>query len=341
MKSGPLPQEPVSGPCFPPRPSDLRTSTRGRTAPRSHRTAIIGIVLVGTAILTIPARDLLFGPAQQVPLEAYAQWLAIGRGSNARSALKTPPQPGALPSQVVVEPVELPEPLSVVAWAAPESSAPPSELILEPVEPPLLLSSADLLQPQSLQPQSEPQPPERAELLTIASALEGGLLKTEGLGTMAASAPLETGSFAPLSGKPAEPQGPTASTSDLTVGFTALRTQPLSASPTSRVAALGNVVIMKGSTGPAPRVDSDRLLLRAQKLIADGDISGARLMLERALADGSDRAAFQLAETYDPRMLLEWRVVGLLANSTRARELYGIAADRGVTAARERLVGLD
>jgi TPR repeat protein len=76
-------------------------------------------------------------------------------------------------------------------------------------------------------------------------------------------------------------------------------------------------------------------------LIADGDISGARLMLERALADGSDRAAFQLAETYDPRMLLEWNVVGLTANTARARELYGIAADRGVTAAKERLVGLD
>jgi hypothetical protein len=40
-------------------------------------------------------------------------------------------------------------------------------------------------------------------------------------------------------------------------------------------------------------------------------------------------------------MLLEWKVFGLAANTARARELYGIAADRGVSAAKERLVGLE
>ena len=54
-------------------------------------------------------------------------------------------------------------------------------------------------------------------------------------------------------------------------------------------------------------VDEQRLLARANALLRQADISGARPLLEHALERGSARAAFMLAETYDARVLQSWR----------------------------------
>ncbi|HKF94754.1 MAG TPA: hypothetical protein VKB96_09160, partial [Gammaproteobacteria bacterium] len=81
---------------------------------------------------------------------------------------------------------------------------------------------------------------------------------------------------------------------------------------------------------PAVSDNEQRLVARAQELMAQKDVGGARLLLERAVALGNARAAFLLAQTYDPRILASWRVRGISGDTSRARELYGRARDGGV-----------
>jgi len=81
-------------------------------------------------------------------------------------------------------------------------------------------------------------------------------------------------------------------------------------------------------------------IARARTKIQQGDIAGARRLLERA-SEGSDRdALFALAETYDPRMLAKWGVLGTKPDLALAKELYGKAAGQGAQGAKERLLAL-
>jgi len=84
-------------------------------------------------------------------------------------------------------------------------------------------------------------------------------------------------------------------------------------------------------------VDEQRLLARANALLRQADISGARLLLEYALERGSARAAFMLAETYDARVLRSWRALGVSGDLTKARELYARAQAGGIEDAKERI----
>jgi TPR repeat protein len=110
------------------------------------------------------------------------------------------------------------------------------------------------------------------------------------------------------------------------------------------VAALGPVSVTVPAReilltiSPSPEVSG--LLTRAQGLIDSLDISSARLILRKALSMGSAQAAFRLAETYDPRMLSEWQVIGISGDAARAKELYARAAKAGVPTANERLSAL-
>jgi hypothetical protein len=107
----------------------------------------------------------------------------------------------------------------------------------------------------------------------------------------------------------------------------------------TRVASLGDVAIAP-VTPALSAAQAAGLLTRAQELVQNRDISSARLILEKALSGGSPEAAFQLAETYDPQMLSAWSVRGINGDAKRAKELYAKASQGGVTAARERLNGL-
>ena len=80
-----------------------------------------------------------------------------------------------------------------------------------------------------------------------------------------------------------------------------------------------------------------RLLARANALLRQADISGARLLLEHALERGSARAAFMLAETYDARVLQSWRARGISGDLAKARELYERAQAGGIEDAKERI----
>ncbi|GEP05357.1 hypothetical protein [Methylobacterium oxalidis] len=85
------------------------------------------------------------------------------------------------------------------------------------------------------------------------------------------------------------------------------------------------------ASAPVPAEPKPQALVeRAERLIRLGDISGARLVLERAMDRGEPRAVFLLAQTCDPRMLRAWKVQGLQPDPERARALYARAAREGL-----------
>jgi hypothetical protein len=87
-------------------------------------------------------------------------------------------------------------------------------------------------------------------------------------------------------------------------------------------------------------VDEQRLLARANALLRQADISGARALLAHALERGSARAAFMLAETYDARVLQSWRARGISGDLPKARELYERAQAGGIEDAKARIEAL-
>jgi hypothetical protein len=86
--------------------------------------------------------------------------------------------------------------------------------------------------------------------------------------------------------------------------------------------------------------EAARHTARAAALMEQGDIAGARLLLARASAAGGARAAFLLAETYDPARLAALNVVGIKADAAKARALYQQALAGGMQEAAARLAGL-
>ncbi|WP_134499315.1 hypothetical protein [Microvirga pakistanensis] len=93
---------------------------------------------------------------------------------------------------------------------------------------------------------------------------------------------------------------------------------------------------------PAPPAikPEDRLTARAEELLRKGDVSGARLLLERSLNSGNARAAFLLAETFDPHALTRLGALGIRGDADKARKLYEQAQALGMSQASERLQAL-
>jgi hypothetical protein len=93
---------------------------------------------------------------------------------------------------------------------------------------------------------------------------------------------------------------------------------------------------------PAPvrRLDADELatlLKRAKGLIAIGDITPARLLLERAAEAQEAGAALLLAQTYDPAVLGTQDMRSITPDPAKARDWYETAARLGSMDARQRL----
>ena len=86
--------------------------------------------------------------------------------------------------------------------------------------------------------------------------------------------------------------------------------------------------------------EAAKLLAQASALISRGNISAARIVLERAVETGNARASFALAETYDPLVLSTWKTYGTRSDVTKARELYAKALAGGIQEARGRSVAL-
>jgi hypothetical protein len=79
---------------------------------------------------------------------------------------------------------------------------------------------------------------------------------------------------------------------------------------------------------------------KADELLRMGDVATARLFLGHSLRGGNPLAAYKLAETYDPKRLSAWKVVGIRGDPQKARELYQQALSGGIQQARERLADL-
>jgi len=91
---------------------------------------------------------------------------------------------------------------------------------------------------------------------------------------------------------------------------------------------------------PVPAIDSEELATlheRSRKLIEQGDIASARLMLTRAAEAGDARAALGLGTTYDPEVLKKLGVLGVAADVARAQAWYTKAVELGLPEASLRL----
>ena len=95
---------------------------------------------------------------------------------------------------------------------------------------------------------------------------------------------------------------------------------------------------------PAASAPSDAdvadLINRARTQIQVGDITGARLLLQRAASGREPVALMALAETYDPAMLARWGSRGIKGDAAKARELYQVAAESGLAEARTRVLAV-
>lgn len=94
---------------------------------------------------------------------------------------------------------------------------------------------------------------------------------------------------------------------------------------------------------PAVTLSSEEIDLmrkRGEEFITTGDLSSARLVLERAAKARDARAAFALASTYDPAVLSELQVYGASGDVELAIMWYERAKEYGSKDARQRLLAL-
>jgi TPR repeat protein len=93
------------------------------------------------------------------------------------------------------------------------------------------------------------------------------------------------------------------------------------------------------NNGPTP-AEVAAYIARAHAKIRQGDIASARRLLERASSGDEAEAWLVLAETYDPRMLARWGVLGIKPDLEKSKAFYQEAQRRGAQGARERLLTL-
>ena len=115
---------------------------------------------------------------------------------------------------------------------------------------------------------------------------------------------------------------------------------PVAASVAAPIAAAVAAPAEPSPAPPQPEGDLPKLMTRARLLLGQGDIGGARAVLERAAASGNAVALFALAETFDPAILSTWGTHGTRGDVARAHALYEQAYAAGVAAAADRLAVL-
>jgi len=94
---------------------------------------------------------------------------------------------------------------------------------------------------------------------------------------------------------------------------------------------------------PKRKLQSDEIatmVSRGQTLFENGDIAGARLLLQRAAEAGDQTAAMAMAATYDPGVMQNLGVRGVEADVEKARYWYRKASEYGSREAPKRLESL-
>jgi hypothetical protein len=124
---------------------------------------------------------------------------------------------------------------------------------------------------------------------------------------------------------------------------TAHQNQPADVQPPATAAAAAAAPVAMAPAAPAPaarRMDSEELaslMTRAKALLVSGDISPARLLLERAAQANEASAALMLAQTYDPTVLGTQDIRNITPDPAMARSWYQRAAQLGSADAQRRL----
>ena len=196
-----------------------------------------------------------------------------------------------------------------------------------------------------------PPPPSQAVEPSAVFVAELAKQKQEHMKTSPGAKALEgeVGSVTPGSAEPASPSTDLSAREQKTV--TIAGPHPAAPSPTrsgpaaesspqplTRETAVPMDVRQRGrAQEPFGSVNTERLVSRAESLVRQGDISGARLLLEPAVDAGSAQAAFLLAQTYDRAVLASRRVRGIAGDDAKARLLYARAYQSGIVQARERV----
>jgi hypothetical protein len=88
------------------------------------------------------------------------------------------------------------------------------------------------------------------------------------------------------------------------------------------------------------RDEVDMLIRRGQQFLAAGDLAAARVLLQRAAEARDARAALALGATYDPNVLQQLGVRGIVADIGQARTWYERAKEFGSSEAPRRLQAL-
>jgi hypothetical protein len=102
-------------------------------------------------------------------------------------------------------------------------------------------------------------------------------------------------------------------------------------------ALLDLVPAARAAEAPAIPADPTSLQARAKRLLDEGDIAAARLLLHYLAERGEGEAAYELGRTYDRDMLAELGARGIDGDLARARGWYERAAQSGNAKAAERL----
>lgn len=100
---------------------------------------------------------------------------------------------------------------------------------------------------------------------------------------------------------------------------------------------LGLVPAARAAEAPVPPAQSELLHSRAQRMIDEGDIAAARLLLMHLAERGEGNAAYELGRTFDPEMLAALGASGIADDPVSARSWYERAAERGNAKAAARL----
>jgi hypothetical protein len=130
--------------------------------------------------------------------------------------------------------------------------------------------------------------------------------------------------------------------SDQLRATTAVERTAASPGPVARTAPPPPVAPAPQIGNPQPMTERDRsMLARADRLLREGDVAAARLLLAHLAQKGIAEGALAMARSYDPDVLVTLRVAGLEPDPARARDWYRRAEQLGSTQATARLSTLD
>ena len=156
-----------------------------------------------------------------------------------------------------------------------------------------------------------------------------------------AATPVSVAALEAPAAHPAPAPGATADAAAMAKLAAALQTNTTTIATTP--ATTRSMTLSAAAPNGAPPVSEAARRLCAQGLVvlAAGDITGARLYLERAAEAGDVKALMVLGESYDPATLARMGALGIKGDAGKARDYYAKALAAGMGAARERMAALE